>query len=727
MPQAPVVVLAATLSALFSCQPAPTMPETIPARPPVAAKEDHPIAAHGHVRNDPYHWMRLTEEQRKAPVPDDHTRRVVDHLRAENTYTEAVLAPLAPLREQLFKEMRGRIKETDMSVPFRENGHWYHYRFEEGREYPVHVWRKDEPGAPEMDLLDENRLAEGSAYFDLGDYEVSPGNNVLAYGVDRVGRRQYELRFRDLTTGLDLPDAIPHTDGGCAFADDRTVFYVRKDKLLRNHRVVRHVLGTDPATDVVVFEEKDPAFSCDVYRSRSDHMLIIVTESTMSSEYHYLPVRDPLGAFRVFLPREQEHEHTAMHVPAHDGRPAKWYIVTNWQARNFRLMECAEGDTRDKARWKEVLPHRDDVLLEDVDVFKHHLVFSERRNGLTHLRIRRLADGHEHEIAFNDPAYMAYTGTNPEWDTAVLRYGYTSMTTPSSVYEHRLDGTGTDVLLKQQEVLGGFDPGMYVSERLHVPAHDGARVPVSIVYHKDTPINGTAPLLLYGYGSYGYSLDPGFSSARLSLLDRGFVYAIAHVRGGEELGRAWYEHGRMEHKQNTFTDFIDCADHLVRNGHAHPDRVCAMGGSAGGLLMGAVVNMRPDRWKAVVAEVPFVDVVTTMLDESIPLTTGEFDEWGDPKEKAAYERMLSYSPYDNVRDAAHPAMLVTTGLHDSQVQYWEPAKWVQRLRAHQRGDAPVLLYTNLDAGHGGASGRFQRLKEVALDYAFLLWQAGIGP
>jgi oligopeptidase B len=360
--------------------------------------------------------------------------------------------------------------------------------------------------------------------------------------------------------------------------------------------------------------------------------------------------------------------------------------------------------------------------LEDVDVFRDHLVFSERREGLTHLRIRRLSDGREHQIRFHDPAYMAYTGTNPEWDTDKLRYGYTSMTTPSSVYEHDLNAA-TDILLKQQEVLGPFSPDNYVSERLWAPARDGVRVPISLVYRKGTTLDGTAPLLLYGYGSYGYSIDPAFSSARLSLLDRGFVFAIAHIRGGEEMGREWYENGRMEHKMNTFTDFIDCADHLVRERYADPARLFCMGGSAGGLLVGAVVNMRPELWKAAVAEVPFVDVVTTMLDESIPLTTGEFDEWGDPKEKEAYERMLSYSPYDNVRDARYPAMLVTTGFHDSQVQYWEPAKWVQRLRRHQQGDAPILLYTNMDAGHGGASGRFERLKEVALDYAFLLWQA----
>ncbi len=701
------------------------MQDTPLATPPVAPKKPFAISAHDHTRNDEYHWMRLSEEQRNAKEPDAHTREVIAHLDAENAYTDAILAPVKPLRETLFKEMRARIKETDLSVPYRENGYWYHYRFEEGKEYGIHVRRKDEKDAPEVDILDENQLAEGSTYFDLGDYEVSPGNGIVGYSIDKVGRRQYDIRFRDLATGTDLPDVITNTAGGCAFADDNTVFYPRKDETLRSYRIYRHTMGTDPATDVVVFEEKDPAYSCDVYRSRSDRYVIITTESTMSSEHRYLPVAHPFEEFRLFLPREEEHEHTVVHVQEHAGQPAKWYIVTNWNAQNFRLMECAESDTQDKRKWKEVLPHRQDVLLEDVDVFKDHLVFSERSEGLTHLRVRRLNDGHEHHIAFNDPAYMAYTGTNPEWDTDKLRYGYTSMTTPSSVFEHDLNGLGTDVLLKQQEVLGSFSVSDYTSERIWATARDGVKVPVSIVYRKSTAIDGSAPLLLYGYGSYGHSIDPGFSNARLSLLDRGFVFAIAHIRGGEEMGRDWYETGRMEHKMNTFTDFIDCADHLLKERYADPQRLFCMGGSAGGLLVGAVVNMRPELWKAAVAEVPFVDVVTTMLDESIPLTTGEFDEWGDPKEKEAYDRMLSYSPYDNVKDARYPAMLVTTGLHDSQVQYWEPAKWVQRLREHQQSTAPILLHTNMEAGHGGASGRFERLKEVALDYAFLLWQAGL--
>ncbi|MBX2973079.1 MAG: S9 family peptidase [Flavobacteriales bacterium] len=695
---------------------------------PGRAEASSELTAHGHTRTDQYHWLRLSEEQRNAPEPDAHTKEVVAHLEAENAYCEAVLAPVKKLREDLFKELRARIKEEDLSVPYRENGYWYHSRFEEGKEYAIQVRRKDEPGAPEQDFLDENKLAEGTTYYDLGDFEVSPGNSIVCFSEDRVGRRQYELRFRDLNTGKDLPDVITNTGGGCAWADDRTVFYPRKDETLRTYRIYRHELGTPESQDVLVFEEKDPAFSCDVYRSRSDRFVMITTESTTSSEHLMLSVDDPKGVFKPFLPREEDHEHTVIHVPAFAeatvGKPGKWYIVTNWKALNFRLMECAEGETADKRKWKEVIPHRADVLLEDVDAFRDHLVLSERSDGLTHLVVCRLSDGRQHEITFNDPAYVCYTSINPEWDTDKLRYGYTSLTTPSSVYEHDLNAA-TDTLLKQQEVMGTFNAKDYASERVWVPARDGAKVPASIVYRKGTPLDGTSPLFLYGYGSYGVTIDPTFSSARLSLLDRGFVYVIAHIRGGEDLGREWYETGRMEHKMNTFTDFIDCADWLVKHKYADPKRLFAGGGSAGGLLMGAVVNLRPELWNGVIADVPFVDVVTTMLDESIPLTTGEFEEWGDPKEKEAYDRMLSYLPYDNVRDQAYPAMLVGTGFHDSQVQYWEPAKWVLRLREHQQGDAPILMHTNMEAGHGGASGRFEMLKDVARNYAFLLWRAGL--
>ena len=698
---------------LAACRPATTMERPVPPRPD---KEPHLLSLHGHDRTDPYFWMRLSEEQRDADPPDAHTQRVIDHLNAENAYAEAVLAPVKDLRDSLYAEMRGRIKETDMSVPYRENGYWYHHRFEEGKEYAVHVRREDREGAPEVDFLDENKLSEGHAYFDLADFEVSPGNGLVCYSVDTVGRRVYELRFLDLRTGEELSDRIPRTAGGCAWADDRTVFYTIKDHTLRSYKVFRHVLGTDAADDVEVYHERDEAYSCDVYRSRSDRYVIIDTESTLTSEYWLLPTDEPLGEFRVFLPREDGHEHSIYH------HPGGFYILTNWQARNFRLMACGEEDSNDRSKWLEVVPHREDVRLEDVDLFRDHLVLSERREGLTHIRIRRLSDGKEHEIGFKDPAYVTWTGTNPEWDTHELRYGYTSFTTPQSVYLHDMNA-GTDTLLKQQEVLGDFDAGNYTSERTWATAPDGTRVPISVVHRRDVALDGKAPLLLYGYGSYGISMEPTFSIARLSLLDRGFVFALAHIRGGEDLGRAWYEEGRMEHKMNTFTDFIACGEHLIKERYADPDRLMCMGGSAGGLLVGAVLNLRPGLWRAAVAEVPFVDVVTTMLDDSIPLTTGEFDEWGDPKEKEAYFRMLSYSPYDNVHDAAYPALLVTTGFHDSQVQYWEPAKWVARLRDHQQGDAPILLVTNMEAGHGGASGRFERLKEIALDFAFLIGEA----
>ncbi len=687
--------------------------------PPQAAREPHALIAHGDTRQDDYFWMRLSEEQRDAKTPDAHTQRVIDHLNAENTYAEAMLAPVKRLREDLFKEMKGRVKETDLSVPYRENRYWYNFRFEEGKEYAIHMRAAVDPSSPStmpadfVDFINENKLAEGHDYFDLGDYEISPDNTIMAYSIDTVSRRQYTIRFRDLSTGQELADVITRTSGGGAWADNKTFFYSRKDKTLRNHKIFRHALGTDEKNDVEVYHEKDKAFSCDVYRSRSDKYVMIGIESTLTTENRFLPVSEPFETFKVFLPREAGHEHSVVHVPG------KWSILTNWNAQNFRLMECAEDDHADKSKWIEVIPHRADVLLEDVDLFKDHMVISEREDGLTHLRVRKLSTGTEHEIAFNDPTYVAYTGTNPEWDTDKLRYGYTSLTTPASVFEHDLN-TGGDTLLKQQEVVGAFDAAWYGSERIWATAKDGVRVPISIVYRKGTKLDGTAPLVLYGYGSYGINVDPTFSSARLSLLDRGLVFAIAHIRGGEDLGRQWYDDGKMEHKMNTFTDFIACAEELIAKKYADPTRLSCMGGSAGGLLMGAVANMRPDLWIAIVAEVPFVDVVTTMLDDSIPLTTGEFDEWGDPNEKAAYERMLSYSPYDNVHDARYPAMLVITGYHDSQVQYWEPAKWVQRLREHQQGDAPIILHTNMEAGHGGASGRFERLKEVALIYAFIL-------
>lgn len=702
---------------------------TTPTPAPQAAKEAHSTRIHGREWSDEFSWIRLSEAQRQATKPDGHTQRVIGHLQKENEYCEAVLAPLAQLRQDLFDEMKGRVKEDDESVPYRENGYWYRYRFDKGAEYPVHMRAKvladkDEMPGSFTDFLDENALSQGHEYFDLADYEVAPGNRLMAYSLDTVGRRKYEIRFRDLDTGTDLPDVITNADDGGAFADDNTFFYVRKDRSLRNARVFRHIMGTDPATDELVFHEKNRAYSCDVFRSRSDRYVIITTESTLSSEHRLLAVDDPLGDFKVLFPRERKHEFSVMHMPHPEGpsKAGKFYILTNWEARNFRLMECPEDNTA-KAAWKELVPHRDDVLLEDVTPFRDHLVLTERTRGLVHLRVMRPGTGEEHEVAFHDPAYVAYGATNPEWDTQKFRFGYTSLTTPSSIYEHDM-ATGWNKLLKQQEVRGGYDPALYISERIWAGAPDGVQVPISLVHRRDVDMDGTAPLLLYGYGSYGINVEPVFSSARLSLLDRGFVFAIAHIRGGEELGRHWYEDGRMQHKLNTFADFIACGEKLVSDGHADPKRLFCMGGSAGGLLVGAVMNMRPELWNAVVAEVPFVDVVNTMLDDTLPLTTGEYDEWGDPHEPDAFHRMAAYSPYDNVHDAKYPALLATTGFHDSQVQYWEPAKWVARLREHQLGPGPILLWTNMEAGHGGATGRFGRLHEVARIYAFLLWRAG---
>lgn len=694
-------------------------------QPPKADKEPRTVELHGISRTEDYDWMRLSEEERAAKTPNGHTRRVVDHLLKENAYTDEVLAPVADLREALFREMKGRIKESDLSVPYRENGYWYRFRYDAGAEYPVHMRApvgadRDEIPEDFTDFLDENAMAQGHEHFDLADFEIAPGNQLMAYSLDTVGRRKYTIRFRDLRTGQDLPDQITNAGEGGAFADDRTFFYVRKDRSLRNARVFRHVLGTDPSTDKEMFHERNRAFSCEVYRSRSDRFVVISTESTLSSEHRLLRTDDPMGEFRTLFPRERKHEFSIMHVPG------KFYVLTNWKARNFRLMECPEEETA-KSRWTEVVPHREDVLLEDAEVFREQLVITERRNGLAHLRILPLAGGEEHEITFHDPAYVAFGSVNPEWDTCKFRYGYTSLTTPSSIHEHDM-ASCQDRLLKQQEVLGDFDPSRYVSERIWAVAKDGARVPISVVHRRDLAMDGRAPFLLYGYGAYGINVEPSFSSARLSLLDRGFVLGLAHVRGGEELGRAWYDGGRMENKLNSFTDFIACAEQVVADGHADPKRLYCMGGSAGGLLMGAVMNLRPDLWDGVVAEVPFVDVVNTMLDASLPLTTGEYDEWGDPREPEAFRRILAYSPYDNVHDAEYPALLATTGIHDSQVQFWEPAKWVARLREHQKGHGPILLWTNMEAGHGGATGRFERLGEVARVYAFLLWRAGLaGP
>ena len=678
-------------------------------KPPAARVIPHRLEHHGHVRTDNYYWLR----ERDNP-------ETVAYLEAENQFTKDALAHVQPLEDALFEEIKGRIKQTDMSVPYRRDDYYYYTRYEEGGEYPIYVRKRDSLENPEELMLDVNVLAEGHEFFTVGRLAVSSGQDLLAYGEDTQGRRIYTLRFKNLTTGETLEDVIPEVTANMTWANDnRTLFYAKQDlETLRSYRIYRHVLGTDPAADVLVYEETDDTFSAHVFKTKSKRFVMVVSSQTLSSEYRYLDADDPAGEFTVFLPRERAHEYALDHFED------RFFIHTNHEARNFRLMATPLERTG-KENWEEIIPHRPDVLLEGFEVFRDHLVLEERREGLVQLRVVPWDGSEEHYLEFGEPAYLARTNVNLEFNTTVLRYGYTSMTTPSSIYDYDMVSR-EKTLLKQEEVLGGFDSADYRTERLHATAADGTRVPISLVYRDGTGRDGRSPLLLYGYGSYGHSLDAAFGSARLSLLDRGFVFAIAHIRGGEEMGRAWYEDGKLLKKKNTFTDFLACAEHLIAQRYTAPDRLFAMGGSAGGLLMGAVVNLRPELFKGVVSQVPFVDIVTTMLDPDIPLTTGEYDEWGNPNDKEYYEYMLSYSPYDNVAARDYPHMLVTTGLHDSQVQYWEPAKWVARLRATKTDGNRLLLKTNMEAGHGGASGRFKRYREIALEYAFLLDLAGIG-
>jgi oligopeptidase B len=670
---------------------------------PVARQQPHPLTVHGHTRTDPFYWLN----QREDP-------EVLAYLHAENTYLEKVMAPYGPLREELFQEITARIKQDDQSVPFLDNGYFYFNRYTAGKEYPLYYRKAAHGDAQESLFLDLNALAAGHAYFDVSHWRISQDNRYLAFGEDTLSRRVYTLRFKDLHTDTFLADEIPNTNGEAVWAADcRHVFYTQKDpRTLRGYRIMRHAIGTPAGSDVEVFREDDESFDAHIYLSKSRKYLIILSSQTITKEYQILEADNPLGDFRVFQPRERGLEYEIAHSNGF------FYIRTNLQARNFRLMKTPEQLT-EKSNWAEVLPHREDVLLEEIDAFADFLAISERRQGLTQIFIYPL-DGQEgHYLPFSEEVYMVSTSVNREMDTQKLRINYQSLTTPQTIYDYDR-GARTFELLKQEEILGGFSPENYQSERLFARARDGAAVPVSIVYRKGFKKDGSQPLLLYGYGSYGISIDPSFGAARLSLLDRGFAFAIAHIRGGEELGRAWYEDGKLLKKKNTFFDFIDCAEYLLRQGYTSREGLFAMGGSAGGLLMGAIANLRPDLWKGIVAAVPFVDVVTTMLDESIPLTTFEYDEWGNPADKTYYEYMLSYSPYDNVNSGAYPAMLVVTGLHDSQVQYWEPAKWVAKLRLFKTDEQPLLLYTNMASGHSGASGRFERYRETALEYAFLI-------
>lgn len=679
-------------------------------QPPVAKIIPKELTAHGHTRIDNYYWLNNREDT-----------AVINYLQAENEYLEAVMKPVAALREKLYEEMKGRIKEQDESVPYFLRGYYYITRYEQGAEYPIYTRKKGTLEAAEEIMLDVNQTAKGHAYCQVAGLTVSDDNRMLAYAVDTVSRRIYTLYFKDLQTGEILSDIIPNTTGNVAWAaDNKTVFYSRQDlQTLRSYQIWKHVIGTDPKDDKLIYEEKDETFNVGVYRSKSNKYLFIFSSSTLTTEARFLNAAQPDGKFTVFLARERGHEYAIDHAGD------KFYIRTNWQAENFRLMEADEKAVGSKQLWKELIPHRSDVFVESFDVFKNYLVVEERKEGLIRLRVRPWRNpADEYYVDFGEPAYTAGLGTNPEFNTDVLRYGYTSFTTPNSVYDYDM-ATRTKKLLKQQEVLGGFNSADYQTERLYATARDGVKVPISLVYKKGFQKDGKSPLLLYGYGSYGYSTDVYFSSNRLSLLNRGFAFAVAHVRGGQEMGRQWYENGKLLKKKNTFYDFIDCAKFLIAEKYTSPEHLYANGGSAGGLLMGAVANMAPELFKGIIADVPFVDVVTTMLDETIPLTTSEYDEWGNPNDKTYYDYMLSYSPYDNVERKAYPNLLVTTGLHDSQVQYWEPAKWVAKLRAMKTDNNLLLLKTNMEAGHSGASGRFAPLKEVALEYAFLLYLEGI--
>lgn len=693
---------------LLSCnEKKNTMNDQVDVKPPVAEKIAKELSIHGDKRIDNYYWMNNREDP-----------KVLAWLNAENAYLDTILSPEKKLREKLFTEMKSRIKETDMSVPYLKNGYYYYTRYEEGKEYPVHCRKKGSLEAPEEVILNVNELAAGHAYCQVAGLSVSPDTKLLAYGIDTVSRRRYTIRIKNLETNELLTDEIHETTAGSTWAsDNKTLFYSRKDTVtLRADRIMRHSLGV--AADKEVYHEADETFDVAVSKTKSGKYIIINSESTLSSESRILDASKPNDAFRVFHPREKD---MLYHV---DHRDDKFYITTNWNALNFRLME-APLDKTSRQNWKELIPNRSDVLLEGAELFKDFTVLEERKGGLTQIRIINDKTHTEKYLPFSEAAYTASVSSNPEMDSKELRYNYTSMITPNSVYDYNME-TGTSELKRQQEVLGGYDPKDYATERLFATATDGTKIPVSIVYKKTFEKNGKGPLLLYGYGSYGNSMDATFSSTRLSLLDRGFAFAIAHVRGGQEMGRQWYEDGKMFKKKNTFTDFIAAAKFLVQQHYTDSAHLYAMGGSAGGLLMGAVANMEPALFNGIVAQVPFVDVVTTMLDESIPLTTGEFDEWGNPKNKDSYDYMKSYSPYDNVEAKAYPNMLVTTGLHDSQVQYWEPAKWVAKLRELKTDHHLLLLHTNMEAGHGGASGRFKALEEVALEYSFLLKLEGKG-
>ncbi len=680
--------------------------------PPIAESRAVPLTIHDETRIDNYFWLR------------DDTRsdsEVLALLKAENRYTEAVMSRTEALQIQLFNELAGRLQSEDDTVPIRRGGYLYHREYRAGGEHPVYLRQPaDGDGEPEV-LLDVNKLSRGFEYYELGNWVVSPDNDLIAYAEDTVSRREYTIRVKSLTESQTLPERIEGVESDIAWANDnKTFFYVVKDpQTLLPYQVWRHEIGTDPGSDVLVYEESDPKFYTSVYKTRTGAFIVIAINSTDVSEIRLIDADDPGSEPHVFVSRRQGNEYRIRHVPG------AFYVLTNWNAENFRLLRAEEGSLGLPREWQEVLAHRSDVLIQDMEVFADYIVVSERTGGVTQLNVIDRDTGQQHPIDFHDPAYSVRLHTNPEFDTTRLRFVYSSLTTPESEIEYDM-ATGASVLLKQDQVLGEFRRDNYRSERVEITARDGTRVPVSLVYRTDLRQPGKNPLYITGYGAYGISMQPTFNPLRLSLLDRGFVYAIAHVRGGQERGRSWYEQGKLQHKRNTFWDFIDVTRGLVDRGYGAPGQVFAAGGSAGGLLMGVIANEAPELYQGIIARVPFVDVITTMLDDSIPLTTGEYSEWGDPREKSAYDYMKQYSPYDRVRQQAYPHMLVTTGLWDSQVQYFEPIKWVQKLRAHNTGDGEILIHIDMTTGHDGASARYQRYRIDALEYAFVLDQVPAG-
>jgi len=683
---------------------------------PKAEIQAKSLTIHNSTRIDNYFWMRLTDDQKTAKNKDAQTQKVEAYLNSENEYFDKVTASTNNFQEELFEEMKGRIKEDDTSVPYFRNNYFYITRFEKGSQYPIYSRKKENLEAKEEILFDVNKEAEGYEYFQLGGLNVSPNNTLVAFATDTVSRRQYTIQIKNLETGNILTDKIENTTGGSVWSNDnKTLFYTKKDPLtLRSSSIYRHILGTDASEDVIVYEEKDETYSTYVYKTKSHKFIVIGSSSTLSSEFRIISADKPYGDWKIIQPREDNLEYSLAHYGDY------FYIQTNKDgALNFKLMKTPVNKTA-KENWVDVIPHRNETLLEDVSIFKNYLVIEERTQGLGRIRIKTWDGKEDYYLPFDEETYSAGVYANPEFDTEVIRYSYNSMTTPNSVIDFNMRNQTKEVK-KEQEVLGGkFNKSNYKSERVWATARDGKKVAISLVYHKDTELNKDTPLLQYAYGSYGYTISDGFSSTRLSLLDRGFVYAVAHIRGGQYLGREWYNDGKMMNKKNSFFDFIDCSKYLIENKYTSAKHLYAMGGSAGGLLMGGISNFNPELYNGIIAAVPFVDVISTMLDESIPLTTGEFDEWGNPKEKEAYDYMLSYSPYDQVEAKDYPNMLVTTGYFDSQVQYWEPAKWVAKLREVKTDNNILLLHTNMDVGHGGASGRFDSLKETAIDYTFLL-------